>query len=261
MELKICVCAKYVPESTETNKINPVTNRLVREGMPKELDQGAMMGVEEGLRLVEACGGTVTVFTMGPPEAEEGLRRAIAIGAHDAVLISDPLLAGSDALATAKVLSAALSQVPFDLVLCGSESTDSYTGLMPGMLAELLGLPQLTFAKSIEVRESTVLVRRDTESGSQLLAVELPALVAVTSSINRPRYPTLRGTLAAKRRRINRLRLADLGIPPRLVGPTGAKERVLSIEAVSQRRDGMIVADDGQGGILIADYLEGLRVL
>ncbi len=261
MELNIFVCAKYVPESTEVNRIDPATRRLVREGVPKELDTAAASALEEGLRLAEQQGGHVTVVTMGPPEAEEGLRRALAIGAHDAVLVSDPLLAGSDALGTARVLAAVLQGRPFDLVLCATESTDSYTGLVPGMLAELLGMPQLTFAKQIEIRGGEVLIRRQAERGYQALQAPLPVLVTVSSGINEPRYPTLRSTLAAKKKEIQTVSAADLALGPTDVGEAGAREKVLAVRRPPSRPKGEIVVDEGDGGKRIADFLARIKMV
>ncbi len=259
--MNICVCAKYVPESTEAGKIDLSTRRLVRTEGPQELDTQAACALEEGLRLVEQRGGSVVLVTMGPEEAEQGVRRGLAMGADRGILISDPLLVGSDALATARALAAALRGEPFDLILCAAESSDSYTGLVPGMLAELLDLPQLTFAKQIEIEEGTATIHRQTAYGYQVVQAPLPALITVASGINEPRYPALKGVLAARKKEVRLLRAVDLGLDPDETGEAGARERVLAVEPAPRRAAGEIVADEGEGGKQIAEFLTRIKVL
>ncbi len=259
--MDIYVCAKYVPESTETNKIDVKTKRLVREGVPHEMDTAAACALEEGLRLAEEQGGAVTIVTMGPEDAEEGIRKGLAMGADRGILISDPMLAGSDALATAKVLAAALKKETFDVVLCATESTDSYTGLVPGMLAEMLGVPPLTFARRIEIGAGVATVQRQIANGYQVVRASLPVLITVTSGINEPRYPSLKGTIAARRKAVLQYSAADLGLGADEVGESGAQERVVSVELPPTRTAGEIVVDEGEGGKQIADFLERIRVL
>src|SRR6185437_3829343 len=158
MFVNIAVCAKCVPTSSVTIEIDPNTKRVIREGVPKELDPAAASAVETGLQLVEAHGGEVTVVTMGPPEAVDDIRKALAMGAERGVLISDVALAGSDTLATAKALAAAIKQGQYDIVICATEATDTYSGLVPGQLAELLGYPPLTFANKVTVEGTKVTI-------------------------------------------------------------------------------------------------------
>jgi len=149
--LNIVVCAKVIPASSVTIEIDPNTKCMVRKGVAHELDPAAASALEEGLRLVEKQGGEVTVVTMGINEVTTGIRNALAMGANRAVHILDDALAGSDTLATARALAAAIKKESFDLVLCAAESSDSYSGIVPGQLAQLLGIAPLTFAKEIAV--------------------------------------------------------------------------------------------------------------
>src|SRR5207249_2400569 len=158
-------------------------------------------------------------------DATVGIRSALAMGATAAVHLSDPALAGSDALGTSKALAAAIRKTPFDLVLCATESSDSYTGLVPGQLAQLLGIPPLTFATALTVDGNVVTIKRQSEGGYDTVSAELPALVTVTTGINEPRYPTLKGIMGAKKKEIRKYTAADLGLGPGDVGPAGGRDR------------------------------------
>ena len=197
--MNIVVCAKIVPLASVTIQIDPATKRIIRTGVSQELDPQAAKAVEEALRLADRHGGSVTLVVMGRDDATVGIRSALAMGATAAVHLSDPALAGSDALGTSKALAAAIRKTPFDLVLCATESSDSYTGLVPGQLAQLLGIPPLTFATALTVDGNVVTIKRQSEGGYDTVSAELPALVTVTTGINEPRYPTLKGIMGAKR--------------------------------------------------------------
>ncbi|MDE3076305.1 MAG: electron transfer flavoprotein subunit beta/FixA family protein [Chloroflexota bacterium] len=260
--MNIAVCAKCVPVSSVVIQIDPSTKRVVRDNVPQELDPAAASGVEEALRLAEKNEGTtVTVVTMGRPNAVDEIRKALAMGADRAILISDEALAGSDTLGTAKALAAAMKKEQFDLVICATESTDTYSGLVPGQLAELLGLAPLTFAKELSVEGETVKIRRQTEFGYQVVEAQLPALVSVSSGINEPRYPTLKGIMGAKRKEVLNYTAADLGLGPADAGESGARERVLAVATPPSRAQGEIVTDEGDGGKRIADFLASLKVI
>lgn len=259
--MNIAVCAKCVPVSSVTIEIDASTRRVVREGVPHELDPAAASAVEEGLRLVEAHGGQVTVITMGRPSAIDEVRKALAMGAERAIHLSDEAFAGSDALGTAKALAAALRKESFDLVICAAESTDTSCGLVPGQLAELLGYAPLTFAKELHVEGSTVTIHRQTDDGYQVVQAELPAVVAVASGINEPRYPSLKGIMGAKRKEVLAYSAADLGLGADQVGESGARETVLSVGRPATRTAGQVVTDDGQGGKHIADFLAEMKLL
>src|SRR5204863_496461 len=170
-----------------------------------------------------------TPVAMGRGDGTVGIRSALAMGATAAVHLSDPALAGSDALGTSKALAAAIRKTPFDLVLCATESSDSYTGLVPGQLAQLLGIPPLTFATALTVDGNVVTIMRQSEGGYDRVSAELPALVTVTTGINEPRNPTLKGIMGAKKKEIRKYTAADLGLGPGDVGPAGARERVLTV--------------------------------
>jgi electron transfer flavoprotein beta subunit len=259
--VNIAVCAKSVPTSSVTIEIDPNTKRVVREGIPKELDPAAASAVEEGLRLVEAHGGEVTVVTMGPPDAVDDIRKALAMGAEKGIHISDEALAGSDTLATAKALAAAIKKGEFEVVICATEATDTYSGLVPGQIAELLGYPLLSFAKEVKLEGNKVTVHRQSPGGYQVVEAELPVLITTTSGINEPRYPSLKGIMGAKRKEIAQYAAADLGLAADQVGEAGAREKALTIGKPPAREVGTIVTDEGEGGVKIADFLAELKVI
>jgi len=259
--VNIVVCAKIVPLASVTIQIDPATRRIVRKDVSQELDPQAAKAVEEALRLAERHGGSVTVVVMGGEDATVGIRSALAMGATGAVHLSDPALAGSDALGTSKALAAAIRKAPFDLVLCATESSDSYTGLVPGQLAQLLEIPPLTFATSLTVDGNVVTVKRQSEGGYDTVSTELPALVTVTTGINEPRYPTLKGIMGAKKKEIRKYTAADLGLGPAEVGASGARERVLTVGRPPARPPGRTIKDEGDGGKQIADFLAALKLV
>ncbi len=259
--MNIIVCAKIIPASSVTIELDPATKRMVRKGVPHELDPAAACALEEGLRLVEKHGGTVTVVTMGIGDVTIGIRNALAMGATSAVHILDDALAGSDALGTAKALAAAIRKESFNLVLCASESSDSYSGIVPGQIAQLLAIPPLTFAKEIAVDGNKITIKRQSESGYDVVESELPALVAVASGINEPRYPQLKGIMAAKKKEIKQYKAAELALGPDQIGASGAREKVLSIGRPPPRQSGKAVTDEGEGGKQIADFLAELKII
>jgi electron transfer flavoprotein beta subunit len=234
---------------------------MVRKGVPHELDPAAASAVEEGLRLTEKHGGTVMLITMGISDATIGIRNALAMGATSGVHILDDAVAGSDTLGTAKALAAAIKKQAFDLVICATESSDSYSGIVPGQIAHLLGVPPVTFAKEITVDGSKITVKRQSETGYAVVQASLPALVSVTSGINEPRYPQLKGIMAAKKKEIKLYTTADLGLGADQVGETGAKEKVLTVGRPPKRQAGRVVTDEGEGGKQIADYLAEIKVI
>jgi electron transfer flavoprotein beta subunit len=258
----VVVCGKVIPDSSVTLEIDRETRRLKREGQPHELDAAAAVAVEEALQIVEAQGGSVTFITMGIEDAQIGIRRALAMGATAAVHLLDPALAGSDTLGTAKALAAAIKQLgDFDLVICGTESSDTYSGIVPVQIAHLLGIPPLTFAQKVEVEGSSVKVRRQGETGYTVVTADLPALVSVTSGANEPRYPQLRGIMAARKVEIQTLTAAELGLGPDQVGETGAKEKVLAVGTPPSRATGRVIQDEGDAGKQIAEYLVSIGVV
>lgn len=259
--MNVVVCAKVIPAGSVTIEIDPNTKCMVRSGVPHELDPAAANALEEGLRLTEKHGGEVKVVTMGIADITVGIRNALAIGATSAFHILDDALAGSDTLGTAKVLAAAIKKEGFDLVLCAGESSDSYSGTVPGQIAQLLQIPPLTFAKELTVEGNKVIIKRQSESGYDVVEAQLPALVAVTSGINEPRYPQLKGIMAAKKKEVKKYTAADLGLGPDQVGASGAREKVLGVGRPPAREAGKIVTDEGEGGKQIADFLAELKVI
>lgn len=260
--MKIVVCAKHVPDPNLPMRVDPATRRLVRDPAQSVLDTADEYGVEAALQLVEQHGGEVVVITMGPEPADAALRRAVAMGAQEAVHIVDPALAGSDALGTARTLAAAIKELGADLVICATESTDAYSGMVPGALAELLDLPQLTFARSVAVEGGTVTVQRATETGYEVVEAQLPALLSVTASVAEPRYPSFRGLTQAKRKEIPTRDLAALGVDPGSVGEAGARERVVNIQQVVVEKQGVKIVDDGGDSVeQILAYLRKIEKL
>ena len=181
-------------------------------------------------------------------DATIGIRNALAMGATSAVHILDDAVAGSDTLATAKLLAAAIRKQEFDIVLCATESGDSYSGIVHGQIAQLLGIPPLTFAKEITVDGNKVAIKRQSEAGYDVVESTLPALVACSSGINEPRYPQLKGIMGAKKKEIKVYSAADLGFSPDQVGEKGAREKVLTISRPAKREAGKVVTDEGEGG-------------
>jgi electron transfer flavoprotein beta subunit len=261
--MKICVCVKHVPDPTLSMRVDPGTRRLIRNNAKSILDPADEYGLEAALRLVEQHGGETVAVTMGPPAAEDALRRAMAMGADRSIHIADGALAGSDVLGTARTLAAAIAAEQPDLVICATESTDAYSGMLPGALAALLGLPQVTFARSVTVEGTTIKVQRDTETGYQMIQAELPALLTVTASIGEPRYPSFKGMMAAKKKPLDARDTAALGLDGGTVGEAGARERVLAIEPVSQTKQTRKITDEGDGESVteIVAFLKQIQVI
>src|SRR6266566_4615789 len=163
--MNVLVCVKQIPDPNAPGKLDPQTKRLVREGVDLVLDPGDEHGVEAGLQLVEKDAGEVTVISMGPPKAVDAIRRALAMGAHRGILITDTALENSDAISTARAIAAAIKGQSYDLIICGTESTDGSSGAVPAQLAELLGLPLLSFAKKLEVAQGKAVIDRQTDDG------------------------------------------------------------------------------------------------
>ena len=252
--MKIVVTVKQVPDPSSTFSLE-ADNSLSRE---KEavLDPGDECGVEEALQLKEAHGGEVVLVSMGPERARDAIRKGLSMGADRGVLVSDPSLAGADALLTAKVLAAAIKQESPDLVICATESYDGSTGMVPPMLAELLGLPQLTFAKKVDVDGSTVKVHRQTADGYQVVEASTPALISVTAAIAEPRYASLKGIMAARSKEIKQLTAGDLGVEKG--DPAETIEGVAEAEA---RKAGEVIEDDGNAVDKIVQVLAAAKVL
>jgi electron transfer flavoprotein beta subunit len=253
--MNIVVCVKQVPDTAVERTLKPGDGTLDREsadGLINELDEYA---IEEGLKIAEAHGGEVTILSMGPADASESIRKALSMGADTAVHVVDDDLAGSDALQTSLVIAAALKQTEFDLVILGSESTDARTGVIPAMLAERLGVPQLTLASKVDISGTDVTIRRLGDDGYAMVTGSLPAVVSVVEKINEPRYPTFKGIMAAKKKPVRTLTLADLSLDSSAVGLVNAATRVVDFAARARRTAGVIVKDEGDGGTRTAAFL------
>ena len=258
--MNVIVCVKQIPDPALPGELDPSTNALKREGK-LILDESDSYGIEMALQLVDAAGvGEVSIISMAPNGEVSGMRTALAMGAVKGVLVSDPELAGSDALTTAKVLAAAVRRIgDADLVLAGTESSDGYTGTVPEQMAEVLGLPSVTFAKSVTVVEGALMVNRQTENGYDEVTCPLPAVVTVTAGVVEPRYPSFKGIMAAKSKPVDTVTAADLGVTP--VGWSGADQQIVDVTQAAAREAGEIIEDDGEAHLKIVEFLEGLKVI
>jgi electron transfer flavoprotein beta subunit len=260
--LNIVVCVKQVPDTTAKKELGP-DFRLNRDAVESVVNPFDEYAIEEALRLKEANGGEVTVLTMGPPSAVDMIRKTLAMGADRAVLVTDPALAGTDWSGTCAVLSAALRRIPYDLVLTGTESTDARSGLVPGGLSEALGVPLLTYALKIEAAGDAIRVNRQITGGYQEVESPLPAVASVVKGANEPRYPSLKGIMAAKRKEIEQLALADLGIEAPQVGLHGARTAVTAADARADKSAGEIVRPETpeEAAVVIADFLQARKFI
>ncbi|MDO5740246.1 MAG: electron transfer flavoprotein subunit beta/FixA family protein [Ornithinimicrobium sp.] len=256
--MNIVVCVKYVPDAQGDRGFTPdhTTDREAVDGLLSELDEYA---VEAALQIVEAGEGAVTLLTMGPEDASAALKKGLQMGADKGVLITDEAIAGSDAVATSLVLAQAITKLgadtPVDLVLTGLASTDGSMSVVPAMLAERLGLPQVTFASELTVDGGTVTIRRDDAVASQTVQASLPAVVSVTDQINEPRYPSFKGIMAAKKKPVETWGLSDLDLDASQVGLDAAWTTVETVEARPPRSKGEVVTDAGEGGKALAAFL------
>ena len=257
--MNVIVCVKQIPDPAEPGALAS-DNTLKRDGK-LILDESDSYGVEMALQLVGAAGGgEVSLVSMAPNGETAGLRTALAMGAAKAVLVSDEALAGSDALTTAKVLAAASKRLgDADLIIAGTESSDGYTGTVPEQIAEILGLPSITFAKHIEVADGTLKVQRQTESGYDEVTSTLPAVVSVTAGVVEPRYPSFKGIMAAKSKPVDAVTASDLGVTP--VGWAGAGQEIVDVTDAPARQAGEVIEDDGEGYLKIVEFLDKLKVI
>ncbi len=252
--MKIVVCVKQVLDTTAEKRLTADLHldRGTGEAVLNPFDEYA---VEEALRIRERLGGEVTALCVGPASAKETVRKAIAMGADGAVLVSDPSLAWSDSVGTSYVLSMALKKMGFDLALFGMQSTDAGTGQVPAAVAEFLGMPQLTFANQLEVADGKANIRRTTDSGYQVLSAKLPAIVSVVKGINEPRYPALKGIMQAKRSEIPVWSCGDVGADAARAGEAGALTRVVSASPAEARAPGRVIRDEGAAVQEIIEFL------
>jgi electron transfer flavoprotein beta subunit len=259
--VKIVVLVKHVPEPGEPWQFadDLTLDRAGVSGRLSELDEYA---VEEAVAMTEqGLDATITYLTVGPAQAVDGLRKALAMGGDDAVHVADDALHGSDALTTSLVLARALERLAPDLVLCGMSSTDAEMSVVPPMVAERLGLPQLTHASAASVQGGEVTVVREGDASVEEVAAALPALVSVTDGVGEARYPSFKAILAGRKKPVTTWSLDDLGLDAAEVGLAAAATAVRTASPVPPRQSGAVVVDDGDGAVRIADFLISQRLL
>jgi electron transfer flavoprotein beta subunit len=262
--LKILVTVKLVPDTNADKRIDPATKRLVRTGVETVLNPFDEYAIEAALQLKEKLndGSTVTIVSMTPASGKEIVRKALAMGADDAVMISDDTLGGSDLWGTSVALAAAIKPLNADLIVTGTQSTDAISGDLPGMLAEKLGIPGLTYARKLEVADGRVRIERETENGYMTISAALPAVVSITKSANEPRYPSLKGIMGAKKKEIKQLAAADLNLTV-AVGTDGAKAQLTDLATPPARAKGQTIqaADAAEGAKAIVTFLKERKFL
>ena len=239
--MDIIVCIKQVPDTTEV-RINPETNTLIREGVPSIVNPFDENAVEAALQLKEKHGGTVTVITMGPPQASEALKTCVAMGVDHVYLVSDRAFAGSDTWATSYTLSQAIKKIgKFDLIICGKQAIDGDTAQVGPGIAEWLGIPQITFAVKVEVNDSRLTVERMLEEVNEKVECPLPAVITVVKQMNEPRLPSLKGLMRAKKAEIKSLSAADIEGDPKNMGLNGSPTSVVRIFTPPAKGGGQIL--------------------
>jgi len=259
--MNIVVLCKQVPDTYSERRLRG-DGALDRDASDAVLDEINERAVEEALVLKEAHGGAVTVVSMGPDRATEAIRKALSMGADAAVHLTDEALAGSDAIGTARALAGAIGTVgEVDLVLAGNEASDGRSAAVPAMIAEVLGLPVLTHARKVAVEGGTLTVHRETDDGLVVLSAELPAVVSVGEKINEPRYPSFKGIMAAKKKKVTTLSLADAGLDASQVGAAGALTSVVAATPKPPKSAGEKVVDDGDGGAKVAAFLVAQKLV
>ncbi len=253
--MNIVVLVKQVPDTWAERNLDASTKTLDRASVDVVMNEIDEYAVEEALRLKEAQGGEVTIVTMGPDRAIETIRKALSMGADKAVHLADDALAGSDALQTSYALAKVLETLEYDLVLAGSEATDSRMAVMTALLSERTGRPQLSGARKVTAEGGTVRIERQTENGYDVVEAAIPAVVSVVEKINEPRYPSFKGIMAAKKKPLTTLSRADAGIDGSAVGLAGAPSQVVEFANKPPRQAGQVVKDEGDGGSKVAEFL------
>ncbi len=256
--MNIIVCIKQVPDTTEV-RVDPVKKTLIREGVPSIMNPFDENAVEAAVQLREAHGGKVTVLTMGPPQAEEALREALAMGADEAILLTDRALAGGDTWATAYVLSCAIRKLgEFDMVICGKQAFDGDTGQVGPGLAENLGIPQATYTIDVSVEEGKCRVKRLLEDRFEVVETTLPVLLTAVKQMNEPRRPSLRAVLASKKKPIQTWNAEDIEADLTMCGLDGSPTNVVEVFAPVHERQAEILEGELEDvvGALVAKLRE-----
>ncbi|RJQ71891.1 electron transfer flavoprotein beta subunit/FixA family protein [Pseudonocardiaceae bacterium YIM PH 21723] len=261
--MNIVVLVKQVPDTYSERKLTDADFTLDRDAADAVLDEINERAVEEALLIKERDGGEVTVVSMGPDRTTDAIRKALSMGADKAVHLNDAALHGSCAVQTAKALAKVIGAVEgVDLIITGNEATDGRTGAIPAMIAEVLGLPALTHARKVEIADGTVKIERETaDEGLTFAEAALPAVVSVNEKINEPRYPSFKGIMAAKKKPVTTLTLADAGIDASEVGLANATSSVVEAAPKPPRSGGQKVTDEGDGGSKIVEYLVSQKLV
>jgi electron transfer flavoprotein beta subunit len=258
--MKIAVCAKYVPEATAQKRLDPQTKRLDRSG-EGTLNQFDANAVEEALKLRDAAGdGEVVIVSLGPERALEAMRKALAMGADRVVLVSDDAAAGSDLVATSRVLAAALERESADLVLFGQQANDSDGAVLWAAVADRLQRPLISQVAELEQEDGKVRGKRQTEFGYDVIEAPLPAVIAVSDAINEPRYPSLKGIMGAKKTQ-ETVSLGDLGVGAEEAGEAGSRTEVYALGEPPARGDTVKIEDDGSAAEKIVQFLQEKKAL
>ena len=264
--MNIVVCVKYVPDASGEVKFEAdnTVDRAAADGLLSELDEYA---VEQALQVKEKRDGdevTVTALCVGPEKAVDAVRKALQMGADQGVHVVDDAIAGSDAVATSLVLAEAVKKAGSanggaDLVICGMASTDGGMSVVPAMLAERLGLPQVTFASLLETQGDQIRIRRDGDTATEVVGATMPVVVSVTDQTGEARYPSFKGIMAAKSKPLDTVTASDLGVTP--VGWGGANQSIVDVAQAPAREAGEVVVDEGEAHLKVVAFLEGLKVI
>jgi electron transfer flavoprotein beta subunit len=258
--MKIAVCAKYVPEASAPKRIDPRTKRLDRSG-EGTLNPFDVHAVEEALRLKEGGDAEVVVLSLGPDKALDALRKALAMGADRALLVTDPAAEGSDLVATSSILAKALEREQADLVLFGQQGNDSDGAVLGAAVADRLHRPLVSQVAELTLEDGKLTGKRQTEFGYDVIEAPLPAVVAVSDAINEPRYPSLKGIMGAKKKPQEQLALAELGVEPERAGEAGSRTEIYALNDPPPRGETRKIEDDGNAAEQILSFLQERKAL
>src|ERR687889_822947 len=259
--MNIVVLVKQVPDSGSERRLDPSDNTVARAGADNVINEMDEYAIEEALLVRDREGGEVTVLTVGPDSATDAIRKALSMGADKAVHVVDDAIHGSCAVQTSAVIAAALQQLEYDLVLCGAEATDAQLSVMPALVAERLGIPQLSGARKLTIEGGTAKIERQTDGGYWAVEAPLPAIVSTWDTINEPRYPSFKGIMAAKKKPVETKSLADLGVDPSSVGLAGATTAVVDFAGRPPKGEGVKVTDEGDGAQKFVDFLASQKIV
>jgi electron transfer flavoprotein beta subunit len=245
--MKMIVCIKQVPDTTDV-KIDPKTGTLIREGVPSIINPDDKHAIEEALRLKEKFGGNVTVISMGPPQADDALREALAMGVDETILLCDRAFAGADTLATSYTLATTIQKIAdYDIVICGRQAIDGDTAQIGPQMAEYLGVPQVTYVRDVKIKGKKLIVERTLEDGYEKIETSLPALITVIKDLNKPRYPSVGGIVEAYREREVKIWTAgDIDADITKIGLEGSPTQVKRTFAPEPKGEGEIISGTGE---------------